>query len=548
MRKLVLAILAVVVLAPLYLETIVRRLFASRAAVGIGATALVVLVTGVAMRPAAAEAVPSFATVEPPGAAFREVETDQPLGAPIAITFTTPMDTASVASAVRIEPGVPVELTWDVTATTLLITPADGWQPATYHLATVAGSARDREGRELGQPVRAAFVSRDAARARIEAEQILDGRATVTTSFVLTFDRPVDPASVRTGFTVEPPAAGAFEPVVKRRPVTRMVFRPAAPLDPATTYRVALGVARDVDGAPVGNAETVVATVEAPSVVRFRPRTGTGEVARDAAISVRFTQPMARSATKKAFRVTADGKPVSGRVSWAEGDTVLVFRPARTLPYGATVRVVVAEDARSAGGAAIPKPVTGTFTTEPKPTPPPKPAPAARVAGGSSSSAARTSVVKPRSTSLLAGERYMVDLINCIRAGGYVASTGACSGRGGTSLRPLKLDVGISDRVARPYAKRLVAAGVCSHFYGGNPGHRLKASGYSSYRWAENLGCRYTTDARLATIRLIRFFQAERSWNGGHWRNMMDPRFDRVGVGLWIADGKLRFVMDFYRP
>lgn len=548
MRKLVPAILAVIVLAPLYLETLVRRLFASRAAVGIGATALVVLVAGVAMRPAAAEAVPSFATVEPPGAAFREVETDQPLGAPIAITFTTPMDTASVASAIRIEPGAPVELTWDATATTLLIAPVDGWQPATYHLATVAGSARDREGRELGQPVRAAFVSRDAARPRIEAERTLDGRAAVTTSFVLTFDRPIDPASVRTGFAVEPPVAGAFEPAAKRRPVTRMVFRPAAPLDPGTTYRVALGAARDADGGPVGTAATVVATVEAPSVVRFRPRTGTDEVARDATISVRFTEPMARSATKKAFSVTADGKPVGGKVSWAEDDTVLVFRPAQTLPYDATVKLAVAEGARSVGGAAIPKPVTGSFTTEPKPTPPPTPAPAARVSGGSSSSPARTSVVKPRSTSLLAGERYMVDLINCIRAGGYVTSVGACSGRGGTSLRPLKLDSAISDRVARPYAKRLVAAGVCSHFYGGNPGNRLKASGYTSHRWAENLGCRYSGDARLATIRLIRFFQAEKSWNGGHWRNMMDPRFDRVGVGLWIADGKLRFVMDFYRP
>ncbi len=55
---------------------------------------------------------------------------------------------------------------------------------------------------------------------------------------------------------------------------------------------------------------------------------------------------------------------------------------------------------------------------------------------------------------------------------------------------PLKLDSGISSKVARPYAKKLATGNMCSHFIGGNPGDRLRAAGYTSYRWAENLGCR----------------------------------------------------------
>ena len=59
---------------------------------------------------------------------------------------------------------------------------------------------------------------------------------------------------------------------------------------------------------------------------------------------------------------------------------------------------------------------------------------------------------------------------------------------GGSGIAPLVLDAGISDTVSRPYAKLLATTAVCSHFDGGNPGDRLRTAGYTSYRWAENLG------------------------------------------------------------
>jgi uncharacterized protein YkwD len=157
-------------------------------------------------------------------------------------------------------------------------------------------------------------------------------------------------------------------------------------------------------------------------------------------------------------------------------------------------------------------------------------------------------VAKPPSGSWVAVEKYVIALMNCTRGGGWVESNGSCSSPGGGSAGPLKYDSGISDRVARPYAKKLATAGVCSHFYSGNPGTRLKAAGYTSYRWAENLGCRYYSDLNRMAINLVRFFQSEKSYNGGHWRNMMDPRYDRAGVGLWVSGGNLRLVIDFYHP
>ena len=62
--------------------------------------------------------------------------------------------------------------------------------------------------------------------------------------------------------------------------------------------------------------------------------------------------------------------------------------------------------------------------------------------------------------------------------------------RVGATSPPLRLDAGISSKVSRPYAKKLAVNNMCTHFSGGNPGDRLRRAGYTSYRWAENLGCR----------------------------------------------------------
>jgi uncharacterized protein YkwD len=104
--------------------------------------------------------------------------------------------------------------------------------------------------------------------------------------------------------------------------------------------------------------------------------------------------------------------------------------------------------------------------------------------------------------------------------------------------------------VSRPYAKLLATTGVCSHFDDGNPGDRLGRAGYTSSRWAENLGCRSASSASASVLGTHLYFQSERSWSqaGGHWVNMMNPAYDRVGIGVWVASGRVRVVIDFYRP
>jgi uncharacterized protein YkwD len=306
---------------------------------------------------------------------------------------------------------------------------------------------------------------------------------------------------------------------------------------------VSLSSLVDVDGADVANVDAAsMKTAAAPHIVRFRPAKGTTKVERSAALSVRFSEPMNHVTTRKAFTVTANGKPVAGKYRYAESSTVVVFQPAAKLPAGAKVAITVAATATTAAGVPLDKAASITVTTVPKPK-----AVVHKTASTISRSSGGSGGGAVGGGSWGAVETYYLKLMNCTRTGGWVTSTGACSSPGGRSVAPLKLSAGISSHVSRPYAKRLAVNNQCSHFIGGNPGDRLRAAGYTSYRWAENLGCR-SGNAYSAVLGSHLFFQSEKSYSGGHYVNLMNAAYDRVGIGVWVSGGRVRLVIDFYHP
>jgi hypothetical protein len=149
-------------------------------------------------------------------------------------------------------------------------------------------------------------------------------------------------------------------------------------------------------------------------------------------------------------------------------------------------------------------------------------------------------------------ETYYLSLVNCTRTGGWVLRDGTCrgygSGRYSAYVRPLSLSAGISNRVSRPYARLLAYRAVCSHFLDHDPGFRLRRAGFTAWTWGENIGCRdgYTA-VRAAILASHLVFQAERSTNGGHWRNIKNSRYTYIGVGIWRYGNRTRLVTDFYR-
>ena len=544
MRKVLAAVLAVPVAGFLYLATLAHRTLAGRVlvAVGTGAALGLAVVALVPARPTTA--IPPSVVRPLPAVAFDStLTTGVALRAPVVIHFATPMDAASVAAALRVDPVTAVSLTWDPAGRALAVQPVERWAPGVLHAVTVDAGAVDTFGQPLASPARSVFVTREAVAGTIAATTTAGARLALDSGFRVAFDAPVDIASAAAAFRVEPAVAGRLVPTGRRGGVTSFTFQPAEPLTTDTVYRVWFDqTVVDVDGAAVTAPDTLVArTIPAPSVVRFRPRAGTAKVARSADIAVRFTLPMQRASTAKAFHLLVNGKAVPGRITWGDGDTVLMFDPATAFPYGATVVATVDGTARSRAGASLTA-AKDTFTVVPKPKPKPKPRPKATSRPISRPPTGGGSV---GSGSWIAVERYYLKLMNCTRTGGWVTSGGRCSSPGGRNVRPLKLDSGISSRVSRPYAKLLARRGICNHFINGNPGDRLRRAGYTSYRWAENLGCR-SGNPYGAVLGSHRFFQSERSYRGGHYVNLMNSAYDRAGIGVWVSSGRVRLVIDFY--
>ena len=114
-------------------------------------------------------------------------------------------------------------------------------------------------------------------------------------------------------------------------------------------------------------------------------------------------------------------------------------------------------------------------------------------------------------------------------------------------MAPVSRDLTLGGKVARPYARKLAIGNACTHSYQGHDfGERMRAAGYDS--WAgENLGCR-SGDPKKAVLASHRYFQSEREYNGGHWRNIKNTRWKTVGIGVWVYSGRVRLVTDLYQP
>jgi uncharacterized protein YkwD len=541
LRKAATAVLAVPILAAIYAGALLRRSLVSRLALAVGVSAL--LGGGII-----GAGLPSLTTATPPTpivpltrAEFHTVvATRASVVEPVTIHFTTPMNPGSVAAAVTVDPPTPVELGWDAAGQTVTIAPSSAWAPGVFHTVSVQAGALARTGQPLARPARAAFLTRAPTTASLETTAPVGERVSVGTAFAVSFAGPVDPSSVRNGIRLEPETPGTVEMTgTPKGPVT-YAFVPSAPLQPDTAYELVVSGVRDADGLTLAPQSIAVRTVEAPGVVRFRPRADASDAPRDATISVRFTEAMDRAATARAFSVKIGGNAIKGRITWAESDTVLVFKPATALPYDAAVVAKVDITAASTTGATMVRSVRAIFETVPKPRPAAVAPPATKTSSGGGGGAVGGG-------SWAAVERYYLGLMNCTRTGGVVTSSGSCSSPGGRNVAALKLDSGISSKVARPYAKLLATRGACSHFIGGNPGNRLARAGYSSYRWAENLGCR-SGNPTSAVLGSHLYFQSEKPYNGGHYINLMNPAYDRVGIGVWVSSGRVRLVVDFYHP
>ncbi len=545
MRKLAATALAIPVLAALYVPILLRRSVALRLVVGLGAVGLIGLgvLTFLSPRPTAAKAPTVSAPLD--AASFAQtVDAAHRLHDPIRLGFSSPMDVASVAATLTVDPATPVTTSWDTAHRTLTISPRGMWQPGTFYTIKVAAAALDAAGQPLGQAARALFNTRAATVAHLALSGSTASSASSSTAFTVTFDSAVPAPTADELLAISPAVTGTLTDVSTTTSGTSITFQPDQPLTAGVAYTVALqpGIV-DADGSSVVAPEPLqVTTAVPPQVVRFRPLNGTTVVPLGQVLSVRFTEAMDPATTATAFQAKVGSKVLAGKTAWAEKNTVLVFTPSTPLAKGSAVVMSVSIAAMSATGVPLAAAKTVSFhTIAPV-------APAAKVksskpksgSGGSGGSTAGAGAWH-------AVEVYYLGLMNCTRGGGWVLSSGKCSSPGGSGVKPLILNAGISNKVSRPYAKLLATKNICSHFADGNPGDRLHRAGYpGDYR--ENIGCRSASSPYASVLGTHLFFQDEKPCGDYcHWANIMDPRVDTVGIGIWVIGDRVRLVVDFWK-
>ena len=120
---------------------------------------------------------------------------DVALEAPIAVRFSTLMDTASVEAALRLVPRFDHEVRWS--GQLLEIVPAEPLRPATTYRVEIGDDAFDVSGVALSEPVRLGFetLSPGLDPALLVPSDGTDGVAP-TSPIAVFFDRPIDAATI----------------------------------------------------------------------------------------------------------------------------------------------------------------------------------------------------------------------------------------------------------------------------------------------------------------------------------------------------------------
>ena len=138
--------------------------------------------------------------------------------------------------------------------------------------------------------------------------------------------------------------------------------------------------------------------------------------------------------------------------------------------------------------------------------------------------------------------------MNCTRTGGWVTSSGACSSPGGRNVAALRLDSGISSQGVA--ALRQAARGQQRSAATSSAATPATACARPATRTTPGprTSAAAPANPRAAVLGSHLFFQNEKPSNGGHYVNLMNAKYDRVGIGVWVSGGRVRLVIDFYHP
>jgi uncharacterized protein YkwD len=477
--------------------------------------------------------------------------------APITISFSQPMDAASVESSLSLEPAVAIYVQWNADHTELTVVPQARWQTDQRYVVSIPGSATSARGLQLSEARQVSFTTQtaptvgsfrvhlvepesaiasdaigefsrnipfgDESAAMLGSAPLIDAPADTAddassnTGIHVGFTTAMDKADVEARFNIDPHVRGSFS-----WEGNQLAFEPKERLKPGTRYAVSVVGAHDQQGNRLaGDVSFSFTTRGDAELVSFTPdRHETGVMARQ--VVIHFSQPMNAPETRQAIRVrdVDTGRRLRGGVDWNDRHTRLEYRFKDALPRGHTIEVRLSRGARDRDGNQVS--ITWRFETRARSRATAEPAPIRAPAPVRSGPNAPSGTLD-----------YALWQINQSRAD--------------YGFGPLRLDAAISD-VAAAHAWDQVRYGYFSHTGrdGSHVSDRLRAAGIS-FGWSGENQCYYNGLGLRAMLDWCHSTFMSEPYPGfaNHIGNILSSHYSRVGIGVAQSGGKVIIVWDF---
>jgi hypothetical protein len=293
----------------------------------------------------------------------------------LAVEFTEPVDMASAADALAIDPTVRGSVSWS--GSTMLFTPSEPLRVATPYTVTIGRGIRDLAGNAMTQ-LPAPFTFETAGPPEVVETVPADGAEGVALAEPITvsFSTLMDTASVESALRLRPAFAHEL-----RWSGRLLEIVPTEPLETDLEYKVLIGEdAFDVSGVALGEQVSIgFRTVSAGlGVSLLVPADASDGIAPTSPIAVIFDRPIDPESISgdDVLTITPDvaGSLAVVDTSGAEpaepsDGTVLSFAPSGPLPANTTFEVELGTAISTLGAGGLAEPVTWSFTTgAPQPT------------------------------------------------------------------------------------------------------------------------------------------------------------------------------------
>lgn len=461
----------------------------------------------------------------------------------VTVQFSRPMDPASVAEALVIEPATDVYLSWSEDGSTVEIAPSNRWETDRRYLLTIGPQVVAGTGDQLGEAIELTFTTQTApAVRRFEivtptgteqaAQPLPDGLnpiagwdsgeiegASTQTAIRVEFTADMNREDVEDRFVIEPYVRGTFS-----WEGNVLSFTPAQRLAPDGEYTVSVAGATDVLGNPVGREAVFSFTTQSVAqVVSVEPAADAENVSAGT-VAISFSQPMNVDATTAAFGlwdIQGAATKLPGDVTWNEERTQLSFVSSAPLGGLRLHAIRLGEGAVDIDG----NPVTGEwrFWSAPAQL-------AAPAVGAPAPAPVYTGAVYAPGTPL---EGYALEQINSARvAYGFPplaldpAASAAASGHAWDQA--LNMYYSHTSLDGRTTSMRLRAAGAVFGLSGENQCYYMGMSALDTLNWCHQA------------------FMAE-PWPGywNHIGNILGPDYTRVGIGIGEANGRVVITWNF---